>query len=46
MDKDGRINYDEWIMATVNITNLLTNEKLEEAFNIFDKNSQFTRKMH
>lgn len=36
-DGSGDIDYSEWTIATVNKKKLLTNEKLELAFNLFDK---------
>jgi calcium-dependent protein kinase len=37
-DGSGEIDYSEWIAATINKKRVLTNEKLEYAFNLFDKN--------
>jgi len=36
-DGSGEIDYSEWIIATINKNKLLTHEKLELAFNLFDK---------
>jgi len=36
-DGSGEIDYSEWIVATINKKKLLGNEKLEAAFNLFDK---------
>ena len=36
-DGSGEIDYSEWIVATINKKKLLSNEKLESAFNLFDK---------
>lgn len=36
-DGSGEIDYSEWIIASVNKRKLLTHEKLELAFNLFDK---------
>ena len=37
-DGSGSIDYSEWIAATINKKKVLTNEKLEYAFNLFDRN--------
>ena len=36
-DGSGEIDYSEWVVATINKQKLLSNEKLEAAFNLFDK---------
>ena len=36
-DKSGFIDYSEFVVATMNEKNLLTNEKLQQAFKMFDK---------
>lgn len=36
-DGSGEIDYSEWIIASVNKKKLLTQEKLELAFNLFDR---------
>ena len=36
-DGSGEIDYSEWIIASVNKRKLLSQEKLELAFNLFDK---------
>lgn len=36
-DGSGEIDYSEWIVATMDKKKLLSNEKLEAAFNLFDK---------
>lgn len=36
-DGSGEIDYSEWIVATTDKKRLLSNEKLEAAFNLFDK---------
>ena len=38
-DGSGEIDYSEWIIASVNKKKLLTQEKLELAFNLFDKDN-------
>jgi calcium-dependent protein kinase len=35
-DGSGEIDYSEWVVATINKKNLLTDEKLEAAFSLFD----------
>jgi calcium-dependent protein kinase len=37
IDDNGTISYSEWLTASVDTKSLLTKEKLENAFNIFDK---------
>ena len=41
-DGSGEIDYSEWVVASINKTKLLTNEKLEAAFNLFDKDGSGT----
>jgi calcium-dependent protein kinase len=36
-DGSGEIDYSEWVVATINKTRLLSHEKLEQAFKLFDK---------
>lgn len=37
IDGNGTIDYTEFVMATMNEKTLLSNEKLQHAFNMFDK---------
>ena len=37
IDNSGLIDYSEFVVASMNSQNLLTNEKLRSAFNMFDK---------
>ena len=37
MDGSGKIDYSEWVIATVNKRKFLTKEKLKKAFELFDK---------
>ena len=37
IDKSGFIDYSEFVIASMNEKNLLTNEKLQQAFKMFDK---------
>ena len=37
MDGSGKIDYSEWVIATANKKNLITKNKLEKAFDLFDK---------
>ena len=39
IDKNGSIDYSEFVMATLNKKNLLSDERLEAAFKIFDKDN-------
>jgi calcium-dependent protein kinase len=39
VDKNGTIDYSEFVMATLNKKNLLSIERLEAAFKIFDKDN-------
>ena len=41
-DGSGEIDYSEWIVATTDKKRLLSNEKLEAAFNLFDKDGSGT----
>ena len=36
-DGSGEIYYTEWVVATIDKRNLITDEKLSEAFRMFDK---------
>jgi calcium-dependent protein kinase len=36
-DGSGEIDYSEWVVATINKENLLSDVKLKQAFNLFDK---------
>ena len=37
IDKSGYIDYSEFVIAAMNEKQLLTNEKLQSAFKMFDK---------
>lgn len=37
-DNSGEIDYSEWLMTAVSKEKLLAKDKLEQAFNLFDKN--------
>jgi len=37
IDGNGTIDYTEFVMATMNEKNMITNEKLLQAFKMFDK---------
>lgn len=37
IDKSGTIDYTEFVMATMNQKTMLTNDKLDQAFKMFDK---------
>lgn len=37
IDKNGTIDYTEFVMATMNDKQLMTNDKLQQAFKLFDK---------
>lgn len=37
IDGNGAIDYTEFVMATMNEKNIITNEKLAQAFKMFDK---------
>ncbi len=39
IDGSGEIDYSEWVVASIDKSKLLTNEKLEAAFNLFDKDN-------
>lgn len=41
-DGSGEIDYSEWVVATMDKKKLLSNEKLEAAFNLFDKDGSGT----
>jgi calcium-dependent protein kinase len=41
-DNSGEINYSEWIMTAVDRSKLLSTEKLEIAFKMFDKDGSKT----
>ncbi len=41
-DKSGEINYSEWIMTATDRSKLLSTEKLEAAFKMFDKDGSLT----
>eukprot|EP00343_Euplotes_focardii_P006815 CAMPEP_0205822176 /NCGR_PEP_ID=MMETSP0206-20130828/11273_1 /ASSEMBLY_ACC=CAM_ASM_000279 /TAXON_ID=36767 /ORGANISM="Euplotes focardii, Strain TN1" /LENGTH=287 /DNA_ID=CAMNT_0053118215 /DNA_START=725 /DNA_END=1589 /DNA_ORIENTATION=+ len=36
-DKSGSIDYSEWVVATINKAQLLSDEKLKQAFQLFDR---------
>ena len=36
-DGSGEIDYSEWAVATISKENILTEEKMKQAFNMFDK---------
>lgn len=36
LDKNGEIEFSEWVIASIDKTSLLTDEKLKIAFSIFD----------
>lgn len=42
IDGNGCIEYTEFVMATMNEKNMVTNEKLTAAFNMFDKDKSGT----
>jgi calcium-dependent protein kinase len=42
VDNSGEIDYTEFVMATMNEKELITNEKLKAAFKIFDTNGNGT----
>jgi calcium-dependent protein kinase len=37
IDGSGEIDYSEWLVATLNKKNLVSDEKLQVAFSFFDK---------
>lgn len=39
LDGNGTIDYTEFVMATINEKNLVTNERLLQAFKMFDKDN-------
>lgn len=39
-DQSGKIDYSEWIVATIDKTKLITDEKMETAYDLFDKNDK------
>ena len=41
-DGNGEIEYSEWVVASINKRKLLSDEKLEAAFNLFDKDGSGT----
>jgi calcium-dependent protein kinase len=41
-DGSGEIDYSEFVVATMDKRKLLSNEKLEAAFNLFDKDGSGT----
>ena len=41
-DGSGELDYSEWVVATTDKRKLLSNEKLEAAFNLFDKDGSGT----
>lgn len=41
-NKSGRIDYSEFVMATCNRKNMLSKEKLQLVFKMFDKDSNGT----
>ena len=46
IDGSGFIDYSEWVVATINKERLLTREKLQAAFNLFDKDGGGTVSAH
>ena len=42
VDGSGEIDYSEFVMATMNEKELITNEKLKAAFKVFDRDSNGT----
>lgn len=36
-DKSGAIDYSEWVVATINKNQLLSDDKMRQAFDLFDK---------
>lgn len=41
-DGNGEINYSEWVMTACDRTKLMSNDKLEAAFKLFDKDGSST----
>ena len=39
IDRSGFIDYSEFVVASMNEKNLLTNDKLQQAFRMFDKDN-------
>ena len=39
IDGSGEIDYSEWLVATLNRKNLISEEKLRTAFSYFDKDN-------
>ena len=44
-DNSGEINYSEWMMTAVDRSKLVSNDKLEAAFKMFDKDHSNTISM-
>ena len=42
IDGNGSIDYTEFVMATMNEKNMMSNEKLMQAFKMFDKDDSGT----
>lgn len=42
IDGSGNIDYSEWVVATIDKKRLLTTEKLQSAFKLFDKDGSGT----
>ena len=42
MDGNGEIEFSEWIVASIDKNSLITNEKLEMGFRLFDKDNDGT----
>lgn len=45
-DKSGAIDYSEWVVATINKNQLLSDEKMKQAFDLFDKDGGGTISAH
>lgn len=43
IDGSGTIDYTEFVMATMNEKNMVSNDKLQQAFDMFDKVSIFEK---
>ena len=41
-DKNGEINYSEWLMTVVSREKIMSQEKLESIFKLFDKDKSST----
>ena len=39
INKNGKIDYEEWVQTAVDVNRLLTEDKLEKAFRLFDVNN-------